>query len=275
MRRFVRLAIAGFPLVLSCSVPLHAASAISAAEPGARPNTAIVFVNGIGDTFDDAAANLQVLKTQLNARNPSNAYIYGNAYNATQGYFFDVLQVWNQKKIEGSSPADFWRAIDGGSIPSGGMSAALEQKYVDILAENQVPELPDHLNQYRAYLKQNRKIVLVGHSQGSLYANFETNVLITGPEQAQGRISTVNVGNAAHYLLPGSSYLTSTSDTVIAALGMIAAVMPSNFSIDPHPWTDWSGHSFVSTYMNPSFGAASQILTLVSQQANSTVAAAR
>lgn len=275
MRKPASLMIAASLLALPYSVPLNAATVASAIAAAAPSNTAIVFVNGINNSFDDAVASLQILKTQLNARNAGNAYVYGNAYNATQGTFSDLYQVFKQKAIEGSSPGDFWRAIDGGSIPAGGMDAALEQKYIDILAQNQVPELPDHLNQYRAYLKQNRKVVLVGHSQGSLYANFETNVLVTGPEKAQGRISTVNVGNAARYLLPGSSYLTSSSDAVIGSLGLVQTVMPSNFSLGLHPISDPLGHSFAKIYMNASYGAAGQILTQVSQQANAAAAVAR
>ncbi|WP_186195997.1 hypothetical protein [Burkholderia gladioli] len=274
MRKPASLMIAASLLALPYSVPLNAATVASAIAAAAPSNTAIVFVNGINNSFDDAVASLQILKTQLNARNAGNAYVYGNAYNATQGTFSDLYQVFKQKAIEGSSPGDFWRAIDGGSIPAGGMDAALEQKYIDILAQNQVPELPDHLNQYRAYLKQNRKVVLVGHSQGSLYANFETNVLVTGPEKAQGRISTVNVGNAARYLLPGSSYLTSSSDAVIGSLGLVQTVMPSNFSLGLHPISDPLGHSFAKIYMNASYGAAGQILTQVSQQANAAAAIA-
>ncbi|ATF84165.1 MULTISPECIES: hypothetical protein [Burkholderia] len=274
MRKPASLMIAASLLALPYSVPLNAATVASAIAAAAPSNTAIVFVNGINNSFDDAVASLQILKTQLNARNAGNAYVYGNAYNATQGTFSDLYQVFKQKAIEGSSPGDFWRAIDGGSIPAGGMDAALEQKYIDILAQNQVPELPDHLNQYRAYLKQNRKVVLVGHSQGSLYANFETNVLVTGPEKAQGRISTVNVGNAARYLLPGSSYLTSSSDAVIGSLGLVQTVMPSNFSLGLHPISDPLGHSFAKIYMNASYGAAGQILTQVSQQANAAAAVA-
>ncbi|MCM2493719.1 hypothetical protein EFP18_10690 [Burkholderia glumae] len=272
MKKLASLMMCGSLLALPYSLPLNAAPAVAAAAPS---NAAIVFVNGINNTFDDAVANLQVLKTQLNARNANNAYVYGNAYNATQGAFSDLYQVFKQKAVEGSSPADFWRAVDGDSLPASGMDAALEQKYIDILTKNEVPELPDHLNQYRAYLKQKRGIVLVGHSQGSLYANFETNVLITGPEHAQGRISTVNVGNAARYLLPGSSYLTSSSDAVIGSLGLVQTVLPANFSMGVHLLTDPAGHSFSKIYMNPSFGSASQILTQVSQQANSASAAAR
>ncbi|MGZ7174158.1 hypothetical protein ACXKTX_11070 [Burkholderia gladioli] len=275
MRKPANLMIAASLLALPYCLPLNAATVASANAAAAPSNTAIVFVNGINNSFDDAVASLQILKTQLNARNAGNAYVYGNAYNATQGTFSDLYQVFKQKAIEGSSPGDFWRAIDGGSIPAGGMDAALEQKYIDILAQNQVPELPDHLNQYRAYLKQNRKVVLVGHSQGSLYANFETNVLVTGPEKAQGRISTVNVGNAARYLLPGSSYLTSSSDAVIGSLGLVQTVMPSNFSLGLHPISDPLGHSFAKIYMNASYGAAGQILTQVSQQANAAAAVAR
>lgn len=276
MKKLVTLMIAGALVALPCSTRLNAAQTVTAATAAAAvPGSAIVFVNGINNTFDDAIASLQVLKNELNARDASNAYVYGNAYNATQGAFNDLWQVFKQKSVEGTNPADFWRAIDGGAIPAGGMDAALQQKYIDILTKNNIPELPDHLNQYRTYLQQSRKVVLVGHSQGTLYANFEMNLLITGPDRAQGRISAVNVGNAARYLLPGSSYLTSSSDTVIGSLGLVQTVLPSNFSLGLHLLTDPLGHSFTKIYMNQSFTAAKQILTQVSQQASNTVMAAR
>ena len=258
MKKMKRLA----TIVFAGSLLAAPLSAISAA-----PGSAIVFVNGINTTFDDAVANLQVLKTQLNARDKSNTYLYGNAYNATQGFFSDVYQVFKQKAVECSSPADFWRAIDGNSLPASGMNAALEQKYIDILTKNDIPELPDHLNQYRNYLKAQRKVVLVGHSQGTLYTNFEINLLVTGPDQAQGKISAVNVGNAARYQLPGSTYLTSHSDTVIGALSLVQTVLPANYSIGWHPLSDALGHSFSKIYMNTSYSAAGQILQQVSQQA--------
>ncbi|WP_369071073.1 hypothetical protein [Burkholderia gladioli] len=262
MRKLVSLMISGSLLALPYSMQLNAAPAISTAPS----NTAIVFVNGINNSFDDAVASLQVLKTQMNARNANNAYVYGNAYNASDGVLWDIYQVFKQKWIEGSSPADFWRMIDGGSVPANGMDAALKQKYIDILSNNQIPELPEHLKQYREYLKQNRKIVLVGHSQGTLYANFGANVLITELAQARGNVSTVNVGNAARYLLPGSSYLTLTSDLVIPLLGKTA--LPPNLWMYLHLDYDMLGHSFTKIYMNTSFSAASQIITQVSQQAN-------
>ncbi len=85
MRKPASLMIAGSLLALPYSLPLNAATVASATAAAAPSNTAIVFVNGINNSFDDAVANLQILKTQLNARNAGNAYVYGNAYNATQG----------------------------------------------------------------------------------------------------------------------------------------------------------------------------------------------
>ncbi|WP_323119616.1 hypothetical protein [Burkholderia alba] len=271
MKKFAAALLASSMLALPYSTPLRAAPAAASSAPG----SAIVFVNGINNTFDDAIASLQVLKNELNARDVNNAYVYGNAYNATQGTFSDLWQVFKQKSVEGSSPADFWRAVDGNGLPASGMDAALQQKYIDILTKNDVPELPDHLNKYRAYLQQNRKVVLVGHSQGSLYANFEINLLVTGPDRAQGRISTVNVGNAARYQLPGSSYLTSTSDAVIKSLGAVQTVLPANFSLGLHLLTDPLGHSFTKIYLNDSFASAGQILKQVSQQAQNVTLAAK
>jgi hypothetical protein len=243
------------------------ATLLHATTPQPAPAPAIVYVNGVGNTFDKAVASLQVLKNKLNSRDTDKAYMYGNAYNATEGAFLDVRQVFGTKAIEGSTPADFWRAIDGDTLPAGGMDAALQRKYIDILAANHIPELPGHLGKYRAFLKQKRQIVLVAHSQGSLYANFAINLLVTGPDQAQGKISTVNVGNAARYQLPGSSYVTSDSDTVINLLRAVTEVLPANYSVRNRPSADSLGHSFVKTYLNAKLPLAEEILKQVSLQA--------
>jgi len=238
-------------------------------EGASTPASAIVYANGALSTFDDAIANLQILKRELGAHDKTVTYVYGNAYNASSNVFRDLWQVFQQKSLEGSSAADFWRALDGKGLPEEGMNAELQQKYVDLLADSNVPELPEHLDKYRAYLKEQRRVVVVGHSQGSLYANFAVNLLATGPEKAQGRISAVNVGSATRYQLPGSSYLTSTSDYTIRMLGRLSPVLPANFSMSRQFRSDPAGHSFSRIYMNKRFGAANQILRQISQQAAS------
>ncbi|MET5013522.1 hypothetical protein AAHH80_41905, partial [Burkholderia pseudomallei] len=75
--------------------------------------------------------------------------------------------------------------------------------------------------QYRADLQQIRMVVRVGHSQGPRYAKFVMILLITGRERAHGRKSSVNFGIGSLYLLQGSIYLTSSSDSVIGSLGLV------------------------------------------------------
>lgn len=263
MKKRVATTLLAGALIAAYGFPAQAQTAAS------TPTSAIVYANGANSTFDDAIADLQILKRELGAHDKTVTYVYGNAYNASSNIFRDLWQVFRQKSLEGSSAADFWRALDGKGLPEEGMNAELQQKYVDLLADNNVPELLEHLDKYRAYLKEQRRIVVVGHSQGSLYANFAVNLLATGPEKAQGRISAVNVGSATRYQLPGSSYLTSTSDYTIRMLGRLSPVLPANFSMSRQFWTDPTGHSFSRIYMNRRFGAANQILRQISQQAAS------
>lgn len=236
--------------------------------PALAAPSAIVFVNGIQNSFDDSVASMQVLKSNMKAKKLDKNYVYGNAYNASNGFFSDMWQVFQQKKNESQDAKDFWRLIDGGSAKAGWMNQAIYDKYLNAFSTSSMPELPEHLKVYRQYLAEERKLVLVAHSQGNLYANAEQNMLISGPVTMQGKVSSVGVASPAQYLMPNSSYITSTWDQVIGGLRLIKKTLPSNISIGFHPTQDTMGHSFVKIYMNNDFPAAEQVLKNVSQQAS-------
>lgn len=237
------------------------------ASPAFAAPAAVVFVNGIQNTFDDSVASMLVLKANMKAKKLDKDFVYGNAYNASNGFFSDMWQVFQQKKHETQNVKDFWRMLDGGTTQAGWMSQDIYDKYLNSLSTSSMPELPEHLKMYRQYLAEGRKLVLVAHSQGNLYANAEQNMLVSGPRSAQGKISSVGVASPAQYLLPGSSYITSSWDQVINGLRMIKNALPSNISIGFQPAQDTLGHSFVKIYMNNAYPAADQVLNNVSLQA--------
>ena len=230
--------------------------------------SAVVFVNGIQNSFDDAIASLQLLKGSLQARKLDKGYVYGNAYNASNGFFADLQQVFRQKSQETQSARDFWRYVDGGAAQPGWMSQAMVDSYVKSFAnEQQMTELPQHVGMYRRYLGEGRKVVLVAHSQGNLYANVGQNLLVGGPEKALGKVVTVGVASPAQYVLPQSSYVTSSWDQVINGLRVVKNVLPANASIGFHPISDLLGHSFAKIYLNKDYATSSTILQQVSQKA--------
>jgi hypothetical protein len=237
------------------------------AGPAFAAPAAVVFVNGIQNTFDDSVASMLVLKGNMKAKKLDKDFVYGNAYNASNGFFSDMWQVFQQKNNETQDAKDFWRMLDGGAAQAGWMSQAIYDKYLNAFSTSSMPELPEHLKVYRQYLAEGRKLVLVAHSQGNLYANAEQNLLISGPNSAQGKVSSVGVASPAQYLMPGSSYITSSWDQVISGLRLIKKALPSNISIGFHPTQDTMGHSFVKIYMNTEYPAAEQVLSKVSLQA--------
>lgn len=246
---------------------LAAATALAWGASAFAAPSAVVYVNGINNTFDDAVASMQLLKSGMKDRQLDQGYVYGNAYNASNGFFADLKQVFGQKKQESQGARDFWLMVDGGAQP-GWMSQAVVDGYVKALSsEQKMTELADHLAMYRRYLGEQRKVVMVAHSQGNLYANIEQNLLVSGPERAQGRVTTVGVASPAQYLLPQSSYVTSSWDQVINGLRLVKPVLPSNASIGFHPLSDVMGHSFARIYINRSYATAGQILQRVGQQA--------
>ena len=57
-------------------------------------------------------------------------------------------------------------------------------------------------------------------------------LLVGGPEKALGKVVTVGVASPAQYVLPQSSYVTSSWDQVINGLRVVKNVLPANASID-------------------------------------------
>ncbi|MDK2125248.1 hypothetical protein [Parachitinimonas caeni] len=243
----------------------------SASVFAANGETAVVFVNGMNNTFDDAIASMQVLKQRVSARGAGKGYVYGNAYNATNGFFSDLYQVFKQKGQEGEKVSGFWQMVDGGNVTPGWMSTALRDKYVATLSKEVTPELPEHLKFYRQHLSANRKLVLVPHSQGNLYANISQNILI-GESAAQApNVFAVGVASPAARTMPNSTYVTSSADAVIGALRIIKSVLPSNISQGFHPFKDFLGHSFTKIYMDSSMPAELAIVREIDRRSAAPV----
>lgn len=123
--------------------------------PALAAPSAIVFVNGIQNSFDDSVASMQVLKSNMKAKKLDKNYVYGNAYNASNGFFSDMWQVFQQKKNESQDAKDFWRLIDGGSAKAGWMNQAIYDKYLNAFSTSSMPELPEHLKSTASIWRRN------------------------------------------------------------------------------------------------------------------------
>lgn len=100
-----------------------------------------------------------------------------------------------------------------------------------------------------------RKILLVGHSQGTFYTNEIYNYLLAHGVEKEA-IGVYNVATPASFVSGGGAYLTSINDKVINAVRALAPAtkqpLPANINIplSPEDITDkFGGHAFSGVYL--------------------------
>lgn len=107
-----------------------------------------------------------------------------------------------------------------------------------------------------------RRVLLVGHSQGNLYANAAHRLLYRNEKIEPGNFSVVGIASPAGFVAGNGPYLTSNSDLVISALHSVVQTLPPNIEI-PFHLEDVSGHNFLATYMNVAYPGVSKISATV------------
>lgn len=122
-----------------------------------------------------------------------------------------------------------------------------------------------------------RKVLLVGHSQGTFYANEIYNYLLAHGEP-KGSLSVYNLATPASFVAGGGNYLTSENDKIVNAVRDAAAKigasqpLPANISIPLSPEETakpFGGHSFSNVYL---LNAASRIVSEISDALNKLTA---
>lgn len=210
---------------------------------------AIVHINGLNTTFDDAVMNQIALKNQIQTQRSN--YSVNLAYNKKTGFLNDILQVVNQK-FSNDKDSTFWKLIDNyDDIQKASLiTDATYQKYIDELKnkDSLIPEIEEHIDQYKKFLDNGQNVVLVPHSQGNFYGNASLNLLLAHSKAARNQLYSVGLATPSENLLPNSSYYTSSNDVVIRGIGVFTKVLPHNVTV-PFSLSDWNGHSFVSTYL--------------------------
>lgn len=101
-----------------------------------------------------------------------------------------------------------------------------------------------------------QKILLVGYSQGTLYANEIYNYLINNGV-SKDAIAVYNIATPASFVAGDGEYLTSINDKVVnfvreTALKIGITVLPANIDIPLTPEQaaqKWGGHSFSDVYL--------------------------
>jgi len=263
-----------------------------------------IFSNGVGNPKFEAAASQEALSSALQnkeitpGRYPAvdlSKYV-GNEpksyllYHANNGFIQDVTETLLQKARDEAKTDVTWDSLIGALTGTSGVVSITLAQAITALTNFRFEEVKDsatqqiqsdYLRDYsilQGVIKSNpdSRFLIVGHSQGSLYANAVYNKVVADPQLVMAstvplkdRLIVVNVGAAASSVGgqdPSSvaRHVTSNYDAVIAALRIfspglgLSGPLPNN-STSSHQAGLSGGsifdpdgilnHGFVSTYL--------------------------
>lgn len=254
--------------MLSLFIPAVASAACPVQE------TAVLYVNGIDTTEESAKKSIGMIEEKVSYApgvNP-DCIIYDYAYNTNEPLFADFLEAALQKVDEqGISTSDFWHFFLRHTSPT--LSILFDATIADYYDNSNAlidfgefvlgDQKAEHLAKYREHLAFNRRVILVGHSQGSLYANEEWDELI--PSE-QGSVHIIAVATPADHVGSDGPYTTLEEDGV--AKWLFPFALPANAQNEEPCESAWICHGFKESYMSGSNSReriVSQIVSLLPQ----------
>src|SRR3989338_4962136 len=192
----------------------------------------VVYINGILTTKKDAKLNANKLQDYLGYELNSESLAVHSGYNESHiGGAGDIIESASQ--LFNSPVSNYDR------------NTILLQLYLEITT---------------------RKILLVGHSQGTFYTNEIYNYLLANGERKEA-IGVYNVATPASFVSGNGAYLTSENDKVINSVRAVAQKvgtkqpLPANILIPLAPKDaadSFGGHSFGGVYLA---GASARIVS--------------
>ena len=205
--------------------------ALAQAQPCSPQGYTVFYVNGIFDTKAQANDDANALGRRLGHQYESQPLTVYSAYNPSHiGGLGDLAEALSQMLFSSLSNVD------------------LDSMLRQIAGEDTT-----------------QKLVIVGHSQGALYAN-EIYDYVTNHGESPKSVDVYAVATPASYVAGGGSYVTSQSDAVIFGLALAAqksgmpVPLPPNMDTFVDPATSaglTTTHSFISAYL---FSAGDRIV---------------
>lgn len=226
-------------------------------------STRIYFANGMSNDPKDASESSLKISDLLYG---SPTYAYRTSYNANENWLTQLLQVYQQKKLDQKlevQSEEYWYWLRNMEEAPQWFQAVYNDS-MDEFQESDVyndPYLVSHVNNYLQDLYNGKKVVIVAHSQGNFYANnayrrildehpeYRDNIGIVGVATPASSVLGWNNDNAAYPY--GLYYTTNASDLVI---NLVRAFYPE--TLPPNPSQGYStgflgaNHGFVDTYLD-------------------------
>jgi len=181
--------------------------------------TVIFFGNGIKTVEKKAYDSRNIIKQRLQVELPPEDFKlleFDIAYNKTHSLPLDLLE--SSVQILTGNTSRFWRFFWGLEIIPDWFSDTIINlaTALDMSTLITSDSLGDHLILYRTKIAEGKRVLLVAHSQGSLYGNLAYRLLNDREKRSFAMVAVANVDN--NVLGNGAPYTTLAADKVVAAL---------------------------------------------------------
>ena len=189
----------------------------------------VVYGNGVKNTKIEVKLSLNEIRRSIKSSLPQERFDrldFDIAYNPTAGLLSDLLEVFIQDQQTDTS--QFWRILAGLVLMPEALAQAFEDlaTAIDEAALVASPTLQAHVDFYKAQILEGKKVLLVAHSQGTLFANQAFFNLTAEEQDGFGIVSAALVDS---FVAGGGTYTTLTEDAVVVALFLVktAAGLPA------------------------------------------------
>ncbi len=240
--------------------------------------TAIIYVNGVWNSKEDANDStekirdlIRLLNSKLDARSVVSLEL---SYNTSEGKIRDIKQLLRQKlagqrrftniEIDFLTAAYFFDLSDFITYVGRELYLEIEEKKMLMLAEEDSNSSIDTwllTEKIKGHLYAGRKVIVVTHSQGGIYANMaydqmlRMGVPLETLNKFYGNLQLATVAKSLR--AKNSIYVTHNFDTAIQHLisAKKSVLAPNYKSTDICLSNDISCHRFVETYLSTNFFA--------------------
>ncbi|PLX66115.1 MAG: hypothetical protein C0603_11915 [Denitrovibrio sp.] len=239
--------------------------------------TNIYFGNGMGNSLADAKMSLNLIRgtysRTLKNSYPDQTFNFVLAYNVSQGFGNDVLEVFIQKVGENTdlaehTPQEYLAMIKSYNKAEfdTSLGETLRDAYVEILKQRMFQQIitDSHVQKYRSDLMEGKRVIIFAHSQGNLFANEAVNSVLTDNSEFSNNIGIIGVASPANRVIGSNVYYTAEDDFVIGGLREVRDVLASNVDNDPGIFNDFRdkfNHSFIESYMDGNLTSSGLINT--------------
>lgn len=259
---------------ITCA-PLRVLATPSAADCGGYT---LVYSNGIMNDEGSIGESMVLLEAAFGDTVNDLPLDYKNALDRSNGFYLDVASVLQQQADLYAGDGLTWSDIISiyfGLTPIGialsiitGINDALQQfiitntaalmsQYAD-LSDTIAATLAEHVALYQDLLDNHQRVLIVAHSQGTIYANAAYAEVMSTPDNPKDALRIVSVAALVPSIADGKGrYVTSSNDLAVNLLrtGANNSILAANVD-DPASTADFKGHGFKEIYMalmNPSY----------------------